>query len=352
MSPRLLPSLACLSCLTLAACGPDPDGAVVASAPEVGAFAIDGGFLYYTSLEQSEMLSEVWRVPVTGGDAELLHRSAERSTSSLAPFVVDVDGEHAWWLERCPQPEAGECQRLYRVPVTGARDAELVLEADIFDIEIDGDQLFFTTSDQRGTRNDVPGGVWVMPLAGGEPTALATGLIGLRDVVVHGDFVYTSDVVREGQETRLLRVPRTGGAPEILASFASDGGLRAFHYATDGESLVWATPSSVYRTTIGSGATALLLQLDHPIYGLALDPAGTVYVSDAGVTVGGNDDEAGEYIDGAVLSVPLAGGPSTVVAAHQHTAAEIVIDGGNLYWRSLGIDEDHTIRTLPVPPVP
>jgi hypothetical protein len=353
MPPRTLPSLACLTCLTLAACGSDPEGTVVVSAPEIGSFAIDGGFVYYTALARPAMAPEIWRAPVGGGERELLHRST--TWSALPPDVLAVDGEYAWWLERCGPPDTSpaECQRLYRVPLTAAGSPELVLEDDIYDIALDGDQVFFTTSDERGLQTGVPGGVFAMPRTGGAPTALATDLVGLRGVEVHGDFVYTTDVVGgwEARVTRFLRVPRAGGEPEILADFSGEGGWRA-SYTTDGVSLFWSDYGGLLRMPIGSRAMEVLYQSANPISGYALDPAGFIYVTDPGAFVGTTDDDQGDYVDGAVVAVRLDGGPPKMVAAHQHYASGVLIAGGDLYWHSYEIDddEDETIRTVPLPP--
>jgi hypothetical protein len=347
----LLPAFA-LTCLTLAACESDPEGSLVVSAPQIGSFTIDGGHLYYAALTPG-LLPEIWRVPVAGGDPELLYRSGSATRTASPPEALAVDGEHAWWIEPCGFDGPAECRRLYRIPVDGSGDRELVLEDDIYDIALDGDQIVFTTSDESGLQDGIPGAVWAMPRDGGTPTALTTELVGLRGVQVHGEFVYTTDVIGgwENRVARFLRVPRTGGEPEILAEFSGEGGSRP-SYTTDGTWLYFTEYGGLFRRLIGTRADELLYQNGNAVSGYALDPAGFIYITDPGRFEGTTDDDQGDYIDGAVVRVRLDGGPPSVVAAHQHYASGILIADGSLYWHSYEIDDDddETIRTVPLPP--
>lgn len=154
----------------------------------------------------------------------------------------------------------------------------------------EGEIVFYTTADAEVMRGD---------LETGEERALATGRMSLGDLAIWDGYLYFSDF------SSISRVPLQGGEPTVVVDLPST----TYSLAIDATGLYWAEgPSSlafhtIERRTWDGARTTLARDVQFPV-GLSVGPAGLVYTDPYDLTAPA----------GTVRSVPLAGGPSVVLA--------------------------------------
>jgi len=163
----------------------------------------------------------------------------------------------------------------------------------------------------------------------GEAPALLAPLEDAGSIALDEAWVYVKTVGNVGDlSARVVRVPKAGGAPEIVA----ECGVEAYHYgsqelAVDGSDVYWAAPAPgavMKAPKAGGAAVALATGVADPM-SVAVDGA-TVYF-----TVRGKD--GGSFDDRAVARVPAAGGAVSYVAHGPWTSAyRVALDATNAYW--------------------
>jgi hypothetical protein len=208
---------------------------------------------------------------------------------------------------------------------------------------VDATQLYWTV---RGTPApyDSQGGVWKVPLAGGSPVTLFTGYVA-GPLAIDASSIYwaTGDIGAPPPwpfpppSTTLCKVPLAGGTPAVVTS-----GWNAISAIAVDETSVYlldAGPAqsghgTVAKVPLGGGAPVTLATGQTFLMGpgtdsnwgiaLAVD-ASSVYWGTAGT-------QAENYSDGAVMKVPLTGGPPVTVALGQISVSGLAVDETSVYW--------------------
>jgi len=195
---------------------------------------------------------------------------------------------------------------------------------------LSGSTLYGTT---QGNGTNEAGTVFSLPVTGGTPTVLASfSGTNLKNpegsLILSGSTLYGTTYFGFGSTSSVFSVPVAGGTPTSLGSFNGT-------VATGPESSLTLSGSTLYGTAGGgtnnddtvfsmpvTGGSATVLASfngangNWPFYG-----AGPMVLSGGilyGTTVFG-----GAYGDGAVFSVPVAGGTPTLLAS---------FDGPDGYW--------------------
>jgi hypothetical protein len=157
-----------------------------------------------------------------------------------------------------------------------------------------------------------------VPLRGG-PASSMFDLQGLYpSPVVASNRVLLNELAPSGDE-QIVSVPTQGGSATMLAT--SNGGVGAF---TASDTDVYFVDSSGLQSVPVTGGSVKLLsnQIGPDASGVALIGSNLV------VTTYGSDPSTA----GAVLSVPMQGGPSTTLATNQPNAAFPMACGMDICW--------------------
>jgi hypothetical protein len=139
-----------------------------------------------------------------------------------------------------------------------------------------------------------------------------------------GDFVWVGREAPGGTgRGDVVRLPIAGGAPAVVASglgrphdVACDGRwLYVVDEDTGGAGLSHAT--TIERFPAGGGERVVVGRSDGEVANVALDGAGA-YWADA--------------LDGTIVEAPIAGGSARVLARERGLPSRVVVAGGALYW--------------------
>lgn len=226
-----------------------------------------------------------------------------------------------------------------------------------YGLAIDGGYLYWV---EFGTvaANYVDGRLARAPLAGGAIEVLAAGLLGPGALVVDASFVYvaTLGTLPDQLDGAVLRVPKAGGAPEVLASLPGATSLAAdattlYVGGAGKQGTMTAFVASVPKA--GGNPTMLVPGLGS-VLGVTVD-ADRVYFTDhlldkAGIVpkAGGAPtlltsalgpygvaiDATTGYVSSStkLVAVPLAGGPPVKLVINGNQIANVLRDGGFVYY--------------------
>jgi hypothetical protein len=109
------------------------------------------------------------------------------------------------------------------------------------DIAVDATNVYFSGSDC----DTCGGSLRSVPLGGGAPVVLATGLGGSRGIAVDSSSVYLASVASSTQLVQ--KVPLAGGAPLTIATNPTGGTLLFHNVVVDSTSVYWLTDSAVMK---------------------------------------------------------------------------------------------------------
>jgi beta-lactamase regulating signal transducer with metallopeptidase domain len=283
-----------------------------------GGIATDETHVYWTNFEGGSLM----RAPLGGGSPTTL------IAGQHGPQSLVVGSGQIYWTNF-------EDGTVMRMPLSEAEPALLASGQDHpSGVAIDSTNLYWVTND---------GSVRSVPLAGGEPTTLSTGIesfpAAARSIAVDASYVYWTEggdlSVSNG---RIMRAPLAGG-PALVLARDQDSPCRL---AVDSESVFWTNLGTLANRLIDGtvmkvpreGGTPIVLasgQLQ-PL-GIALD-GGNLYWTRAPIE---------EVSQGIVMRMSLSGGKPTVAAWQQHRPSSIVASAGGVYWTNGG---DGSVRTL------
>jgi hypothetical protein len=211
-------------------------------------------------------------------------------------------------------------------------------------IAIDSSRVYWTNYGSNFGSSD--GAVMAVPIAGGTPTTLASGINAANGIGVDGTGVYFGGLPMNATSTSLMKVPLNGGAFQILAGFFMDD---PFAVGPDG---VFGTGSenggdlTIMRVPLAGGtATPIVPSTSLPqtasSYGIAVDAASVYWTSFRNPCV--------------VYKAPLAGGLPTTLATVSGPCYGIAVDARRVYFaatsgvQSVSIDGG-TTATLALSP--
>jgi hypothetical protein len=284
--------------------------------------------------------------------------------TAARPGRIVVSGDHVYWTLQ------GSGAVLVRAPLTGGGPEPLVFDdSGTFGLVVDGT---FATYAVPGL-----GRIMRVPIAGGTPVALATGLDQPRSLATDGASLYWTQGVGQGKIMKLDLEP--GAKPIALSdglaqprAIAVQGGVVYWTDITDGTILstpdhltVFADAGSADAADAGADATADAdTDADDP------DVADTADASaDANAAVDADADAdadarsnlppptvlasglkiptdlllVGSFAyapdqNGHIRRVPLAGGPLETVADVDGAPYGVATDGTLIYWTKIGTD--------------
>jgi hypothetical protein len=154
-----------------------------------------------------------------------------------------------------------------------------------------------------------------------------------RAIAVDTTSIYWADQPAQGGA--VVQMPIGGGALTTLAS-ASGATLEAF--AVQGSSIYWANNAAdntfILEASIGGGAATTLAS--EPTFipvGLAVNATHVVWTTE------GTEGTAA----GTVVTVPLAGGTATTLAANQGGLIALAVDATSVYWK-----DDQSVLKAPL----
>ena len=207
------------------------------------------------------------------------------ASAQASPVAIGIDSTHLYWANAGTYTFEG-CQ------ATGARP---------------GCSPTLT--------HNLDGALMKMPLAGGAPTVLASGLPRPSAIALDPSYVYLSD------DSRVMKVPIGGGMLTVLAAFQ---GL-PWSIAVNTTNVYWANheEATLLTVPIDGGTPVVIASNQESSPKIAVD-ATSIYWATAG-------------LNGGVLKMALTGGTPIRLATHQSQPWQIALDAANLYWTQLAV---------------
>jgi hypothetical protein len=196
--------------------------------------------------------------------------------------------------------------------MSGCQDATLALNPiGAGYLALDGADVYWTTGD----------GKVVKSTSGAPGVVLAEGFTDVAGLAVRGDDVFFAD------ETRVLSVPKAGGAVTVVATMQSlptaivtDAG--AIYWLNYGEGIL----AGSLVESVGGGPPEVVMDSIGTPSDLAIDGDGNLYFAAAIAVVDGMP------VSGPLVRVSPATGAATVLAIGVQEPAGIAVDAANVYW--------------------
>ncbi|WP_437522230.1 hypothetical protein WME79_30995 [Sorangium sp. So ce726] len=221
----------------------------------IGSIAVLGLDLYYTTRQESGDV--LWAMPKRGGAStpalKLEQLGAAPALEEAHAYFLTVDG------------------RLVRAGLTGGSREMLVMSDDVaralsapepygYGPSASREDLWGSAALPELVAVDATSVYWVdraqraalkLPKRGGPIEVLMRGLENPDKLAIDDLYVYLSDDGPSG--TRLLRVDKMGGRPEVLARVR----VPAFHFSASGDALLWAADDDLFSLSREDGFRAL-----------------------------------------------------------------------------------------------
>lgn len=207
--------------------------------PGIYEMALDATHLYWIT-DGTHGPSEVWRANRDTAELALLATSTERV------YALAIDEEHVYFTETSDPAYLVDGGRIRRVPKSGGT-ADTVVDAldNPTSVAVDETHVYFT----RAYSPD--GEVLRAAKAGGAVETLLIDVDNPWDIAVDATHVYVSEMNR----SQILRIPKAGGAREVLASGWLGTGWMA------------AGPAGVYFQTCSVGTCGPAMLRSVPLAG-------------------------------------------------------------------------------------
>jgi hypothetical protein len=210
-------------------------------------FEVDDQYVYWIGQEDFRNQFGILRAP-SGGGSPADYEEVVPPTTPLYVYDIAVDDTNLYWVEKTVQPP--NAASLIMAEKDGSNPVTIDAWDGVWVLEVDDDAVYAVTGyDPPRTLNRIPKG-------GGEPIPLATGVM-INHVAPMGEYVYFTSGATPSAAWEILRVPKSGGSVEPVAS-----GINGIPWelAVAGCAVYWNTwgagqqPWNVWRaTTPGAG---------------------------------------------------------------------------------------------------
>lgn len=288
----------------------------------------DANRVYWTEYgdDQGTANGSVKSCPLSGcGGKPTIYAQAQ-----INPRGIAVDAQNVYWGSATYGQVNGA---IWSCPLAGCTTPTRLAVAGIpYGVSLDATYVYWVDSDED-TVNRVakPTGSSEQVLYDSGAFSGNCGIAEPQQCLVDGAFVYFNDVSGD-----IYRIPILGGAPTALFSGILSGG---WPLAVDATSLYFGESGSILRRQKLSGATNTVASVNDPD-GIALDPStNTIYWSDWG---------SGNAEDGTVGKVGIDGTGRTVLASSLATPEAVTVSGGYVFWLSNGTLDVKTGSALPI----
>jgi hypothetical protein len=256
----------------------------------------------------------IFSVPLGGGTPFTVSGGDE------GPSALAIDTTSVYWLDSAGpcDASAGCYGNLFKAPLGGGPMVSLYSGGSGMitkDIAVDAINVYWTDP-------GLPGGPSVMsvPVNGGTPTTIASGLLNATNIALDAANVYWSAPSGVANvPSAVMTVPKAGGTPVTLAVANNPMDL-----AVDSTNVYWiddGTSSVMTVPTRGGPPTTLVSNVFVPGSGIAIDVTNVYWSSNT-----------------ALMTVPKSGGtPMTVTSGNGAGAAtSIAVDSSAIYWIGAG----------------
>jgi hypothetical protein len=228
------------------------------------------------------------------------------------PGRLVVSGDYVYWTVQGPGPI------VWRAPRVGGSGEELVRDtAGAFGLAVDDQFIYYAQVSAGRVRR--------VPLTGGPPVTLATGVAFPLFLVKDGQSLYWTDSEVDG---KVMKLDLADGAQPVMLI---DGQASPRALAVRDGYVYWTDTKdgTLLRTLdhLTGPADAAVRTANRLASGLA-NPTDLVLVGDFAYVPDGN---------GAIQRVPLAGGDLELVANAEGTPYGVASDGVSIYWSTRGI---------------
>ena len=253
---------------------------------------------------------------------------------------IVADATSVYWIRVATQPDGGEADEVAECAKAGCNGVPTVLAVDrsVEGLAVDASSVYWTNG--YGTIRKVG-------LAGGTPTTIASGQDGATKIAVDATNVYWNDQLplrgprdhtfhESPSPGAVMKMPIAGGNPTTLASNVSP-----FEIAVDAVSVYWAEndspgrrlPSSaqVMKVPIAGGAPTTLASGQDAPQDLVVDGSYVYWTNIPGPCLAGS---CGSSLPdtGTVMRVPVGGGTPSTIASQQPGPSGIAVDATSVYW--------------------
>ena len=280
----------------------------------------DGNTVVYRADQDTDNVTELYAVPITGGTATKLNPTLVSGGDVGSAFLISPDGNTV--VYRADQ-DTDNVTELYAVPITGGTATKLnptlvsggIVLSDIL-ISPDSNTVVYLADQDTDSVNEL----YAVPITGGTATKLNSTLVSGRDV--QSNILISPDgntvVYRADQDTvnvvELYAVPITGGTPTKLNSTLVSGGdvQTSILISPDGNTVVYRADqdtdgvTELYAVPITGGTPTKLNS--------TLVSGGDVQTSilispDGNTVVYGADQDTDNVFE--LYAVPITGGTAT-----------------------------------------
>ncbi len=286
--------------------------------------------------------AEVMSAPLVGGDPVVL-AYAQKNTVALA-----IDSRSLYWADRGSADTGyasgpGADGTIASIGLDGGSSGVIAGSQDApRAIAVDDVNIYWTAGGSLGADGgQSPGQVLSVPLGGGAPTVLVTGLGVPGPIAVSGGLVVFASAVQSppagtglGSTLSTIEgVPRAGGAATPLAttdrtveSIAVDG-TAVYWVDGDSPSVDTSTDDGRIRSVALTGGAPSVLSSSQAGPGKMVLVGGTLFWSTRGSL--GNRPAPG---DAALWSLPVAGGAPTSLVGNRVSLGPLAVDATHLAW--------------------